>query len=278
MTVRPELEDELGDVLEKALRNAGMNAADLADVTGIELQRIMDAEDYRYDLSCRDLLKIAAALGLNEVGVCALGEDRYPLPEMPALSFPLQVLSFPYGIGRVNCFVAIGPGESVIVDSGNDPEALERQWPVGAQPGVIFITHWDREHTRGIDALMRRNPNVRIVAPSRGPLDCPVESPGEGEVVTIPGFSVRVHRTPGHTALHNAYYLRATGNPGGVGVLFSGDLVFAGSLGGALHCCRSLLREARRVLEAVPPETIVAPGHGPLTNAATELRFNPFLP
>ena len=105
-----------------------------------------------------------------------------------------------------------------------------------------------------------------------------VESPGEGETVEAAGFTVRVLRTPGHTALHNAYHLLPPPGSDRPGVLFSGDLVFAGSLGGALHCCRSLLREARRVLEAVPPDTIVAPGHGPLTTAATELRFNPFLP
>ena len=277
MSVRPQLEDELGDVLEKALRNAGMCAEELARVTGIDLQRILDASDYRYDLSCVELQRIAAALGLNEVGVCAISEDRYPLPRLPALSFPLHVLSFPYGIGRVNCFVAAGT-EALVVDTGNDPDALTGRWPGDAVPGVIFITHWDREHARGIDALLLKNPRARIVAPSAGPLRRHVETPGEGDRVEAAGFTVRVLRTPGHTALHNAYHLLAPQGSQGPGVLFSGDLVFAGSLGGALHCCRTLLHEARRILEAVPPDTIVAPGHGPLTTAATELKFNPFLP
>lgn len=277
MSARPQLEDELGDVLEKGLRNAGMCAEELSRVTGIELQRILDASDYRYDLSCGELQRIAAALGLNEVGVCALSDGLYPLPKIPPLAFPLHVLSFPYGIGSVNCYVAVGQG-AVVVDTGNDPEALEQRWPEPVAPTAIFITHWDREHTRGIDFLIARNPDVRIVAPSPGPLKCAVEVPGEGAVVAASGFSVRVHRTPGHTANHNAYFLEPGVDHGGPGILFSGDLVFAGSLGGALHCCRALLREARRILEAVPPDTIVAPGHGPLTTAATELRFNPFLP
>lgn len=277
MPVRPQLEDELGDVLEKALRNAGMSPEQLADVTRIDLDRILDASDYRYDFSCVELQRIAAALGLNEVGVCALGEDRYPLPRLPALPFPLHVLSFPYGIGKVNCYVAAG-AEALVVDTGNDPDSLKSQWPPDAVPGIIFITHWDREHARGIDALVARNPRVRIVGPSAGPMRRPVETPGEGELVEAAGFHVRVYRTPGHTALHNAYHLTSPAAPDRPGVLFSGDLVFAGSLGGALHCCRMLLREARRVLEAVPPATIVAPGHGPLTTAGTELKFNPFLP
>jgi glyoxylase-like metal-dependent hydrolase (beta-lactamase superfamily II) len=61
------------------------------------------------------------------------------------------------------------------------------------------------------------------------------------------------------------------------GVLVAGDLIFAGSLGGGYFCCQRQLTHARRVLEAVPAETLIAPGHGPLTTVANERRFNPFL-
>jgi glyoxylase-like metal-dependent hydrolase (beta-lactamase superfamily II) len=60
-------------------------------------------------------------------------------------------------------------------------------------------------------------------------------------------------------------------------LLISGDLVFAGSAGGGYFCCRQLQANVRRVLEAVPPGTVIAPGHGPLTTAENELRYNPFV-
>ena len=74
------LEDELGDVLEKAMRQAGLPEEALAALTGVPTAKIHDAIDYRPDLSSADLQRLAAALGLNEIGLCALGCGQYPLP------------------------------------------------------------------------------------------------------------------------------------------------------------------------------------------------------
>jgi glyoxylase-like metal-dependent hydrolase (beta-lactamase superfamily II) len=60
-------------------------------------------------------------------------------------------------------------------------------------------------------------------------------------------------------------------------LLISGDLVFAGSLGGGYFSCEQLLRHARRILEALPGNTVIAPGHGPLTTVENERKYNPFL-
>ena len=67
------LEDELGDVLEKAMRHAGLSDEALAARSGVSPAKILDAIDYRPDLSPEDLQRLAGALGLNEIGLCALG-------------------------------------------------------------------------------------------------------------------------------------------------------------------------------------------------------------
>jgi glyoxylase-like metal-dependent hydrolase (beta-lactamase superfamily II) len=59
-------------------------------------------------------------------------------------------------------------------------------------------------------------------------------------------------------------------------LLVSGDLVFTGSVGGAYFSHEQLQVNLRRMLAMVPPCTVIAPGHGPLTTVANELRFNPF--
>jgi glyoxylase-like metal-dependent hydrolase (beta-lactamase superfamily II) len=61
------------------------------------------------------------------------------------------------------------------------------------------------------------------------------------------------------------------------GLLLSGDLFFAGSIGGAHFCQKQLATHLRRMLSAVPPNTVIAPGHGPMTTAENELRYNPFV-
>ncbi len=277
MSFAPPLEDELGDILEKALRNAGLTEAQLAATTGIEAGRIKDAEDYRYDFDCIELQRLAIALGLNEVGVCALGQGKYPLPPLPSLPFRLHVIALPYGIGRVNAFVLEHPASraTVLVDTVDCPERLLDAWPTGvANPAAVLLTHWDRDHSGGLAGLVHRCPSARVLAPSAR-TGFAVESVGEGIVRELAGFRVRVFRTPGHTAEHNAYHVTLGDTV--PGVLFSGDLIFAGSLGGAFHCCQTLRREARRVVDLLPPDTLVAAGHGPYTTIANERRFNPFL-
>jgi hydroxyacylglutathione hydrolase len=274
------LEDELGDVLEKALRHAGLTVTQLADATGVPAAKILDAHDYRYDeLSCAELQKIAAALGLNEVGVCALGENRYPLPEMPPLPFTLVPVALPYGVGRVNAYFAQSRAgaPAVVFDTGNSAPRLRENWPAEVtEVAAVFVTHWESDHCAGLSAAIERQAIAPIIyGPPGGTV--PAQVLDEADTVEIAGFRVRTYRTPGHAEAHHAYRLCPLAQPGAPEVLFSGDLVFAGSLGGGYYNCRELLRQARRVLNDVPHPTIVAPGHGPLTTAIHELRFNPFL-
>jgi glyoxylase-like metal-dependent hydrolase (beta-lactamase superfamily II) len=88
---------------------------------------------------------------------------------------------------------------------------------------------------------------------------------------------VTAFATPGHAAAHNCYLVTAPAARAGGGLLISGDLVFAGSVGGAYFSHEKLQLNLRRMLRTVPPRTVIAPGHGPLTTVENELRFNPFV-
>lgn len=99
------LEDELGDVLEKALRRADLPMEEAAQRAGVPLARVRDAIDYRSDLTCAELGRIATVLELNEVGLCALAEGKYPLPEVGGLPFCVHALRMPYGIGVANAYL-----------------------------------------------------------------------------------------------------------------------------------------------------------------------------
>jgi len=60
-------------------------------------------------------------------------------------------------------------------------------------------------------------------------------------------------------------------------VLISGDLIFAGSVGGAYYSVEKRDYNIRRILKMVSPSTVICPGHGPMTTVDNELKFNPFL-
>jgi glyoxylase-like metal-dependent hydrolase (beta-lactamase superfamily II) len=100
---------------------------------------------------------------------------------------------------------------------------------------------------------------------------------GEGETVSAGALRVTVFATPGHCAKHNCFHVRSAAFPSARSLLVSGDLIFAGSAGGPYFCHKQLRAHLRRVLAAVPPDTVVAPGHGPMTTAGNELRYNPFV-
>jgi len=88
----------------------------------------------------------------------------------------------------------------------------------------------------------------------------------------VVGMTFEVVDVPGHSAGHVAFYTD--------GALFSGDLLFAGSVGRVDlpgGDWPTLLASVRTLLERYPEDTVVYPGHGPRTTLGTELARNPFL-
>jgi hydroxyacylglutathione hydrolase len=276
---KPALEDELGDVLEKAARNVPLTVENLAAATGIEASRLKDAIDYRPDLTQAELARLAAALNLNEVGLNALAQGRYPLPDADGLTFCLHPLRMPYGVGVANAYLIsrCGSDSAVLFDTGASHAELHRAWPASIQRlDAVFVTHYEAEHIGGLEVVLRESELGRFHGPANGrwPQCRPL---GEGQSVRVGDLQITAFSTPGHADAHNCYLVESTSRPPGPAVLISGDLIFAGSLGGGYFCCQRQLTHSRRIMTLLADDTVIAPGHGPLTTAANERRYNPFL-
>lgn len=95
----------------------------------------------------------------------------------------------------------------------------------------------------------------------------------EGDIIEVGELRAKVMLLPGHSPGSIAFYFEEQG------VIFSGDVLFAGSIGrtdlpgGDVRAMRASLDR----LKPLPPETRVLSGHGPATTIAQELRLNPFL-
>ena len=272
------LEDELGDVLEKALCQADLTPEALARRVGVAAERIRDAIDYRYDFTAAELDRLAAGLGLNGAGLHELADGRYPLPVIAGLPFCLHALRFPHGLGMANAYL-LGDcrgGEGVLFDTGPDPLRLRRMWPAGvAKVAAIFLTHVETEHSGGLAEVQRLFGPAPVFAPVGSRVAGAAGLP-DGARMECAGFSIETLATPGHAEAHNAYLVRTRGALHAAPLLIGGDLLFAGSVGGGYFCCRRLRAQVARVLESLPPETVIAPGHGPLTTVAHERVHNPF--
>jgi hydroxyacylglutathione hydrolase len=154
----------------------------------------------------------------------------------------------------------------------------------GARCAAIFVTHRDADHVGGV-ADLAGGTGAPIYAPPRDrmpeerasgwlavrPYDVDTELTG-GEMLDVAGLSFEVVAVPGHAPDHIAFHADDS--------VFSGDLLFAGSVGRidlSGGDWGTLLESVRALTERYPPETTVYPGHGPPTTLGAELAGNPYL-
>jgi glyoxylase-like metal-dependent hydrolase (beta-lactamase superfamily II) len=203
---------------------------------------------------------------------------------------PLVVDTFVMGPFQSNCYVVRterGASEAAVVDPGDDPTALRLELArMGTRAGGILVTHGDVDHIGGVAALAE-GAGVEVWAPAgevealrsgstRGGLVVTPHEPAHtvtgGDEIAVAGIAFEVIDVPGHSSGHVAFHHD--------GHLFSGDLLFAGSVGRvdlAGGDWDTLLASVRGLLDRLPDDTIVYPGHGPTTTLGRELQTNPFL-
>jgi hydroxyacylglutathione hydrolase len=197
----------------------------------------------------------------------------------------------PYG---ENCYVArhSGAQEAVVIDPGWPDVSAQIRSALGeVRVAAILITHGDIDHVAGVAELARATgAPVHIAADESERLTnindfVPAAIAGvafeqyEPEVLLqgderleLGGIAFETVRVPGHTEAHLAFAAE--------GCLFSGDVLFAGSVGRTDRPngdWETLLESIRSLVDRFPPDTIVYPGHGPATTLARELAVNPFL-
>jgi glyoxylase-like metal-dependent hydrolase (beta-lactamase superfamily II) len=278
-TLEIPLEDELGDVLDKALRLAGLTPEQASGMAGIEQPRLLDALDWRSDLSPEELGKLAQVLRLNEVGLCALASNSYPIAPLKGMPFCLYPLRMAHGIGVANAYLVSTccSDHAILFDTGANFSALLANWPAAIRSlDAVFITHVETEHAGGLCEVISHFGIKNAFIPDNAKAPCG-QPMAEGQVWKSDQCKVTALSTPGHSAAHNSYLVETSCTCSGRKLLIAGDLIYAGSVGCAFYSKEKLFSNVHRVLHSLPPDTLIAPGHGPLTSVATELRFNPFV-
>lgn len=210
----------------------------------------------------------------------------------------MEIRTFVLGGFEVSAYVVHDGREALLIDAPEGAEAMVAFCEAaGLAPRVLVNTHGHADHIYANAALKERWPAMTLAigaadarllrSPTRNLsilLGAWIKSPEadrlleDGDRVEVGGMALEVLATPGHT--QGGISLYAAAGPDGVPVVFTGDALFAGSIGrtdlpGMSH--EMLLRGIREKLLVLPPETIVYPGHGPATTIGEEARTNPWL-
>jgi hydroxyacylglutathione hydrolase len=206
----------------------------------------------------------------------------------------MSVVADRYELGPMgtNCYVVRsdrGTSEAVVVDpSGSAAEVRLELARMGARCAAILVTHGHWDHLIGVAELAEgTGAKVHMAADEEfmiaragefAPPGIHVRQFGPDvllagdETLELVGITFETVRVPGHSPGHLAYHAD--------GHLFSGDVLFAGSVGRTdlpLGDWDVLAESLRTLVERFPPETVICPGHGPETTLGAELSHNPFL-
>ncbi|MBV8246738.1 MAG: MBL fold metallo-hydrolase [Candidatus Eremiobacteraeota bacterium] len=272
------LEDEFSDVLKKAQRGTGITSAVVASQAGVDAAQLsawIAGDGTPDDAQAR---AIARVLRLDPGKFADAAANRWhPAPiELP------DVRHHPQDPHPSNGYVFFldGGKRAALIDPAGIPQNLLRILRDGHYHlQYILITHKHPDHCDATADIAAAFPQAQIVMHGAdvfaiGELAPKAIRVRDGEELPF-GDDVRIRmlHTPGHTDGSTSYLFKST--------VFSGDTLFAGSVGGAYGDATTyedILNSVRSKLFTLPDDTVVMPGHGPPSRIGWEKAHNPFFP
>jgi hydroxyacylglutathione hydrolase len=270
------LEDHAGDVVNKARRMKGIDIATVAQAAGMteaELETFADAGSYANEPDWRAL---GTLLDLDAGKLERVAQGWLPAaPDLAAWRHFRQITTVGPSMD-VHAYLVWDDAtkDAAIFDTGFDPAPIfaivERE---GLHPRCLFITHMHGDHVAGLEAIRAKYPEIRLrTDAASAPARCRND---REEVIAIGTLQVANRDTPGHAPDGVTYVV--TGFPDGApAVVIVGDAIFAGSMGGAPTAGELARRKVSEQILTLPEETLIGPGHGPLTTVGQERANNPF--
>jgi glyoxylase-like metal-dependent hydrolase (beta-lactamase superfamily II) len=269
------LEDNVVDIVSKAQRGLRLSAADLARRAGMAgegLEGLRKGGIGAVDEAV--VRKVAEALQLNAEALVAIANASWH-PREPQPLDGLAMFTTPFGDMTVNAYVAFDPKtrQAAAFDTGADADPmLDFIREKGLTLALILLTHTHTDHVFELDRLTDAT-GAKAYVSEREPLPGAEPFP-DGKTFTLGALTIETRRTSGHARGGTTFVV--TGLKKRLAVV--GDALFAGSMGGGLVSYDEALRTNRAGIFTLPDDTIICPGHGPLTTVGEEKMHNPFFP
>jgi len=270
------LEDDFSDVVRKASRGLGIDAPTLASRTGLAAQDVsswLKGEGVPTDGEAR---AIARELRLDPGKLADSAARRWE----PHVDEPSDVRHHPQDPHPSNGYIFfLDDGRTAaLVDPAGNPKNLRAAIDRGPNKlRYILITHKHLDHCDATADVAAAFPDAQIVmhkldVHAIGGLASKALPVRDGDELPFgENAAIRMLHTPGHTDGSSSYLFKAT--------VFTGDTLFAGSVGGAFGdktTYQDILHSVKMKLFKLDDETVVMPGHGPPSTIGLEKLHNPF--
>lgn len=266
------LEDFHQDILGKAMRGLAIGKNEMASRLQCEKSEVEAMLSGGVNESL--ILRMAKELDLDDEKLLSSARNEwYPAP---LTINGLKQFNLPFGEMLVNAFVAwdeklkkawvfdTGPMAEPILDFLNQESLTVNS---------IFLTHTHRDHIACLDELRKGTNTPPVHVHELEILDA-CESITEGFSFSCGTLSLNTLHTHGHALGGMTYVIDGLERP----IAIVGDAIFAGSMGGGMISYQDALRTNREKIMTLPDDTVLCPGHGPLTTVGEEKKNNPFFP
>jgi glyoxylase-like metal-dependent hydrolase (beta-lactamase superfamily II) len=264
------LEDNVSDIIGKAQRGLSISDSELAKKAGVSLETIRKVREGDFDEAT--MMRVAPALGLAAGQLCELAKGEWR-PERIDERDGLAQFNTRFHDMTVNAYLVWDPGRRVAAafDTGADCTEMVRfagRHKLNVQ--LILLTHAHADHVADLPRL-REETGADVFAPARETV-AGAELIDEGKHFHLGNLEIDTRLTWGHSQGGVTYVVTGLSRP----IAIVGDSLFAGSMGGGNVSYQDALRNNLEKILTLPNETIICPGHGPMTTVGEEKQHNPF--
>ncbi len=269
------IEDDFEDVLLKAATGLGLGKQALAEQASLPVAAV--AALLQGEVDEAGLRAVAPVLSLDADALVSMA-NRVWRPE-PIEFEGLRCYNTPFPVEgyeemTVNSYLVWHPKTQVAVafDTGANVEALLADVKkLGLELHALVLTHAHRDHIAVYDELLVAIEGGTAFAPKLEPHG-QADLLEHGDWLEFDGFEVQARQTNGHSAGGMTYVIEGFERP----IAIVGDSLFCLSQGGAPKHYAQALENNREQILSLPGNTILCPGHGPMTTVANEQAYNPF--
>lgn len=269
---RIPLEDSFTDVIGKAQRGLQIADADLAGRAGVSLEDLAAIKAGRVLPAV--LRRVARHLRLSPDALEAHARNAW-YPELPDFPTGFAAFNTRYEDMTVNSYL-VWDGRSrqaAMFDTGADGQAmLDIVAAERLSVRYLFVTHAHEDHIADLPRLATAT-GAEVWSHEAEPLPLDgAKTFRENAHFHVGPLAVKALLTPGHSPGLTTFYITGLSWP----LAITGDAIFASSIGGSATHFEQQFRATRDKILSLPRDTVLAPGHGPLTTVGQEKSHNPF--